>query len=194
MTTTFASNRHAVSIFVAAVFLSGCGGMQPPMGAPSFSAQSASRHQTFGYTGKEQTFKVPAGVKMITVDARGAGGGGAPASGHHGGWGGRVTAELPVTSGESLAVFVGGSPDGAAGGYNGGGKGIRHMVSGGYTTSYGGGGATDIRENGRSLKDRVLVAGGGGGLGDGGALGVGGSGGSGGGKIAGRGAKGRGSR
>jgi len=49
----------------------------------------------------------------------------------------------------------------SGGGYNGGGSGL---TSTGYINSYGGGGAADIREGGSALKDRIFVAGGGGGL------------------------------
>jgi hypothetical protein len=190
---TYTLSRFALSTSLAAAFLAGCGGSLAP-GGPSVSSQARSQERTFGYTGKEQTFKVPVGVKLITVVARGAGGGGAYNSTHQGGRGGRVAAELPVAPGESLAIFVGGSTDGPSGGYNGGGKGFGYTLSGSYLSSYGGGGATDIRENGSALKDRILVAGGGGGLGDGGDVGIGGSGGPGGGKVAGDGAKGGGSK
>jgi hypothetical protein len=71
-----------------------------------------------------------------------------------------VFVELPVVPGERLAIFVGGTPSGPAGGYNGGGSGVA-STSGysGYFDSYGGGGATDIREGGSALRDRILVAG-----------------------------------
>jgi hypothetical protein len=190
---SFDFSRYVLANCVAAAMLAACGGSQLPMGAPSVIGEAQSHHQTFDYTGKKQTFKVPAGVKLITVDARGAAGGGSY-SGHQGGLGGRVTAELPVTPGESLTIFVGGSTDGASGGYNGGGRGISFTLSGSNVISYGGGGATDIRESGTALNDRILVAGGGGGLGNGEFAGVGGSGGLGGGEVAGNGAEGEGSK
>jgi hypothetical protein len=193
---TFAPNRCALSLGAAAALLAGCNVSQPLVGARNVISAAQSHQQTFDYTGKEQTFKVPAGVKLITVDALGAAGGG-NYSGHQGGLGGRITAELPVTPGESLGIFVGGSTDGPSGGYNGGGEGRSFTVSGYLITSYGGGGATDIRESGTALKDRILVAGGGGGLGSGGDLsggGVGGDGGLGGGEVAGNGANGAGSK
>jgi hypothetical protein len=64
-------------------------------------------------------------------------------------YGGQTTATIPVTAGETLAVFVGG--------------------------------ASDVREGGNVLSNRVVVAGGGGG---GGAGGGGGNGGNGGGLVA----------
>lgn len=66
----FALSRYSVSIAAAPALLAACGGMQPPMGAPSVIAEAQSHHQTFDYTGKKQTFKVPAGVKLITVAER----------------------------------------------------------------------------------------------------------------------------
>jgi hypothetical protein len=189
----FAISRDTVSVATAAGLLAACNGIQPLVGAPNVISAAQSHHQTFDYTGKEQTFKVPAGVKLITVDALGAAGGG-NYSGLQGGMGGRTTAELPVTPGESLALFVGGSTNGASGGYNGGGEGVSFTFSGYPFTSYGGGGATDIRESGTALKDRILVAGGGGGLGSVVQNNDGGDGGLGGGKVAGNGANGAGSK
>jgi hypothetical protein len=185
-------NRHALCSCVAAVMLAGCAGSPALLNTPDTTGieQVLAHHLTFHYTGSAQTFKVPAGVKLIGVDARGAAGGRAPASGKDGGRGGRVVAELPVVPGERLAIFVAGVGNGAGGGYNGGGSGM----GSGSLVSYGGGGATDIREDGSALKDRILIAGGGGGRGSGGYLGAGGSGGQGGGKIAGNGENGSGSK
>ena len=114
---------------------------------------------TFTYTGAKQSFKVPAGVTRITIVASGANG----ASGYGfryskytapGGPGGRVKATIAVTPGERLAIFVGGS--GGDGGFNGGGE---------SSQAYGGigGGASDVRQRGDGMADRVVVAGGGGG-------------------------------
>ena len=123
---------------------------------------------TFSYTGREQTYTVPAGVSSLQVQAVGANGGVPP-----GGTGGMVIGELSVgaglaiTPGEALYVAVGGTASGSNGGFNGGGNGI----DGGS----GGGGATDVRTcsptstscaNGvSSLLTRLIVAGGGGGAG-----------------------------
>jgi hypothetical protein len=148
----------------------------------------------FEYAGSEQTFKVPAGVTLIKVDARGGGGGGTPNSyGEDGGRGGRVLAELPVVPRERLAIFVGGTANGIYGGYNGGGDGKILTTRSFYGTSYGGGGATDIREGGTALEDRILVAGGGGGLG-GATNGAAGGGGEGGFRTARNGESGEGNR
>lgn len=107
---------------------------------------------TFNYTGAAQSWTVPAGVTSVEVLAYGAqGGGNAWAAG---GLGGSAAATIPVTPGETLYLYVGGS--GILGGFNGGGS-----CSGG--TICGGGGASDVRRGGAELSNRVVVAGGGGG-------------------------------
>jgi hypothetical protein len=125
---------------------------------------------TYGSTGAEQTFTVPAGVGSVQVSAIGAAG--APSfGGASGGRGAQVTGTLAgLAAGETLYVEVGGTPThtGACflagrciGGFNGGG-----------TSSYGGGGggASDVRTvsstQPNSLESRLLVAGGGGGGGE----------------------------
>jgi hypothetical protein len=163
-------NRYALAIGAAAALLAGCGGSQPPIAAPGVMVQNhainvtmATQHETFNYTGAEQSFKVPAAVTRIDVDARGAAG-----TGHKPGYigspgnGGRVTATIPVQAGQTLDVFVGGKGSGETGGFNGGGNG-----GGGSACSYGsgGGGASDVRQHGDTLSDRILVAGAGGGVG-----------------------------
>jgi hypothetical protein len=172
--------RYALCIGIAAGMLAGCGGSQSLIGglrATALSADSLPYNKTFHFTGKKQLFVVPAGVKWLTVVALGAAG-----RLKEKGRGGRVFAEILVVGGERLGIFVGGEATSVNGGYNGGGL-------GGYSgdgQSYGGGGATDIREGGDSLHDRILVAGGGGGEGEYAWRGCGGGGG-GGGRIAGTG-------
>ena len=155
------------TIGAAAALLAGCGGSQPPLGAPGAMPQNTAAHgsKTFNYFGSEQHFKVPRGVTQLTVTARGASG---PygATGSYctviGGLGGVVKATIPVTPGETLAVFVGGEGTIGAvcgsqygngnGGFNGGGDGGRA----GYNYyGDGGGGASDVRERGSALSDRV---------------------------------------
>ncbi len=113
------------------------------------------------YTGGISTWTVPCGVTSINITAYGAQGGngatgGNNATGGFGGLGGAVQATMSVTPGQVLNIFVGGAGTQPTGGFNGGGN-------GGSTNAGGGGGATDIRINGTSLNERVLVAGGGGG-------------------------------
>ena len=154
--------RLALAISVGTTLLAGCGGLQPRIGAPGAATDrgdSLPYHKTFRYTGAEQFFVVPKGVTSITVVARGAVGG---LSG--GGLGGRVYAMVPVVPKETLAIFVGGRGSKGGGGFNGGGSG--GWVAGTYNYGGGGGGASDVRERGEGLSNRILVAGGGGGQGD----------------------------
>ena len=121
--------------------------------APSALEAASGNTQVFTFAGASQTFVVPAGVTQITVDARG-GAGGQP-SGFGSGLGGRVRATIPVTAGETLIVNVGGtgaSGTPGVGGFNGGGQG------GAGGTSWGGGGASDVRR----ASTRLVIAGGGG--------------------------------
>jgi Glycine rich protein len=119
------------------------------------TAESAT-HQTFSYTGAAQTFTVPAGVTLVTVDAVGAAGGSA---GGTAGLGEEIQATLTVTPGDVLNVFVGGT---GGNGFGGGSSGF----NGGGIGKGGGGGASDIRIGGTTITPtdyRVIVAGGGGG-------------------------------
>jgi len=140
-----------------------------PIADKTYYAQSQSQiiTQTFNVTFGVQTFVVPAGVTSIQVDARGARGARyrndtryAAEPGH----GGRVQATMNVTPGQVLYIYVGQAGQAAdgyshnSGGYNGGGNVALDFYQGGA-----GGGATDIRLNGQTLLNRVLVAGGGGG-------------------------------
>ena len=189
-------SRHVFGICAAAAMLAACSGSQPPIGAVATSTQNVtpSSHQTFDYTGQRQTFTVPANVKWLTVDALGASG----ASGAflrradtEGANGGRVYAVIPVTPGERLAVFVGGEGSEMSAGFNGGGNGGGASYDC-YCYGYGGGGASDIRQGGDKLHDRILVVGGGGGQGGRGSNSSshGGSGGEGGASIGGAGGPG----
>jgi Glycine rich protein len=151
---------------IATALLAGCGGSQPPIGAPgvaTYPGDSLPYHKTFNYTGAEQTFTVPAGLRKLTVVAVGARGGANEYSETQDSQalGGRVRAIIPVTPGEKLVVFVGGQGSQPAGGFNGGGNGAGQQGSRQF--SYGGGGASDVRQDGNTLNDRILVAGGGGG-------------------------------
>ena len=123
-----------------------------------FNKSEAQITKNFGATQSPQTFTVPAGVSTIHVDAYGAWGGNG-SNGGVGGYAGEVTADLAVTSGQVLTIYVGTQGFPSEGGYNGGGMAV------GIGASYGGsgGGASDIRIGGTGLANRVLVAGGGGG-------------------------------
>lgn len=151
-------------------------------GAQTFTVAAAGGSQIFDFTGSSVNFTVPVGVTAVTIDAFGAQGGqGANAASGNGvgGPGGRVVATLPVTAGEVLTVFVGGqggnASTGVAGtaGFNGGAAGGAQGDAGG-----GGGGASDVRQGGTALANRIVVAGGGGGGGGSGNGGLGGRGGT----------------
>ncbi len=102
--------------------------------------------QTFYYTGGVQYIAVPSTATQATITAAG---------GSAGDGGGAVTATVPLTPGETLAIYVGGS--GGNGGYNGGGS------SGGDGCNSPGAGASDVREGGTGLANRIVVGGGAGG-------------------------------
>jgi Glycine rich protein len=122
--------------------------------------EAGAANQSFTSDG---TFVVPSGVTTISVTLTGAAGGSCLQFGSGGaaGRGAIVTADLPVTPGSTLNIFVGSRGTNASngsvvnGGANGGGNG------GGQGS--GGGGATDIRSGGSALPNRIAVAGGGGG-------------------------------
>lgn len=104
-----------------------------------------SQNVPFSYTGAVQTWTVPSGVCNITIECWGAQG-----QGGNGGLGGYARGSLTVTPGQVLNIYVGGQN-----GYNGGGAGHAN-------TPRNGGGASDVRINGQTLTDRIIVAGGGG--------------------------------
>ncbi len=131
-----------------------------------WNQSSIAQVTTLSYTGAVQTFTVPAGVTVISVDMQGAKGGANYFGYSQGGNGGRVQALLAVTGGQVLQVYVGGAGNtgptcciyGVAGGFNGGGASQ-------YYYSGSGGGATDIRTTAGALASRLIVAGAGGGAG-----------------------------
>jgi hypothetical protein len=123
---------------------------------------------TFKSTGKEQEFKVPAGVTSVHVAAIGSEGG-KTASSAPGGLGGVASGDLTVVPGQVLYVEVGGVPFNG-GGLSGSEEGENPL---GFADGGSGGGASDVRTvsigaepspgNEGSLKSRLLVAAGGGG-------------------------------
>jgi Glycine rich protein len=121
--------RYALGAVVMVAVLTGCSGTQPPMASPSAvdPPRKTKQSQTFVLTYAEQTFVVPTGVTRVTITASGASGGASAYESGVSGLGGWVRATIPVTPGESLAVFVGGqgyrsySSSSGLGGFNGGG-------------------------------------------------------------------------
>ncbi len=131
-----------------------------PVASPAGAVTTA----TFLYTGAQQKFVVPAGVRSVHVLAVGGRGGNGVAPG---GASAEVSGDLEVFPGQTLYVEVGGTGTEAssatiARAFNGG-------DYGGQGTA-GGGGASDVRLKPRpepdtpaSLFSRLIVAGGGGG-------------------------------
>jgi len=154
--------RYALGTCAATAMLAGCGGHTGGSALPAVPAVTSDgdlpHHHSFYYTGNAQSFVVPERVHHIDIVVRGAAGFGFPGAQSRGGRGARVHATIPVQPGERLYIFVGGEGTrGGRGGFNGGGD-------AGYSSSpgYGGGGASDVRARGDVLRDRILVAGGGG--------------------------------
>lgn len=133
----------------------------------SCSPLFAQETTTYNYTGAVQTYTVPEGITSVQVEVWGAQGQELTIEdfdGSVGGLGGYAFGELAVTAGEVLYIYVGGTGTDGAGGFNGGGTGgfgIPGDLGGGYAGS--GGGASDIRQGGSELENRVIVGGGGGG-------------------------------
>ncbi len=120
--------------------------------------------ETFVYTGSTQYFTVPNSVTSIDVEAYGAqGGDGIVGSGGLGGY--VMATSVPVQSGTTYEVIVGGigaNGNGGSGGWNGGASGGGGSSCGSYGGG-GGGGASDVRTYGGGLYTRLVVAAGGGG-------------------------------
>ena len=125
----------------------------------------------FNYTGTVQTFIVPYGVFTIQSTLIGASGGNSIYS--KGGNSIKVSADIIVTPGTIIYIYIGGKgidsnsniSDTLVGGFNGGGSGGRDNKIGQIANGAGGGGATDIRIGGTKLSNRIIVSGGGGGAG-----------------------------
>lgn len=174
--------RDSIRTLVIGISL---GALLLPAAQPILAAEPVE--VVFDYTGSAQSFVAPSQVTSIHVVLVGAPGGagrcgGCSASDAAAGSGARVSADLPVSPGDSLIVMVGGVGHSGSiltapafnGGARGGGEGGPEASSGG-----GGGGASDIRTISPAmpgtLGSRLVVAGGGGGGGGGSDSGTGGS-------------------
>jgi hypothetical protein len=145
--------------------------------AAGTSAGAASVEKSFEDDG-EHEWVVPEDICSVWVEAWGAAGGDSIdeneglTTATPGGDGGRASAHIAVTPGETLWVNVGERGGDAhvslpgEGGFNGGGDGGGASSDEGAAGG-GGGGASDVRQGGDDLEDRVVVAGGGGGAGGG---------------------------
>ena len=150
--------------------------------APAVAAGTVTAiapEQTFMSTGQQQTYVVPAGVRLVTVDVQGAWGGGwGGGSGHYqtvlGQNGAAWEGLLAVKPGQRLYVEVG-SNGSANGGTTFGGGGAAGSPDPEGAEAASGGGASDIRTcsevasscpgGGSSADSRLIVAGGSGGNG-----------------------------
>ncbi|HEY6762096.1 MAG TPA: glycine-rich protein [Baekduia sp.] len=133
-------------------------------------------------TAGQYGFTVPPGITSIHVHAVGAAGSPGGQSAQQltaGGRGADVVADLAVSPGAALSVFVGGTGTCAtnrpavSGGFNGGGI-VWACGAADGSVGGGGGGASDVRTIASDLSSRVVVAGGGGGGGSGADGGAGG--------------------
>jgi len=120
----------------------------------SYTVMVSKHSQTFSSTGAAQPFTVPSGITSVFVDVQGAAGD-SPDLSYPGGPGGRVLGVLGVQPAEVLNLYVGSLT------FNGAGE--PGAICDGYSTAGAGGGASDIRQGGTDLLNRVVVAGGGGG-------------------------------
>ena len=121
---------------------------------------SQTQTVNFVYTGAVQTWIVPACVYNVTITAAGAKGGGS-----NGGNGAVITGIVAVTPGQTLNIYCGGMgiQGNNSGGWNGGGTGWASTNGNTSYSSWGGGGASDVRIGGTALANRVIVGGAGGG-------------------------------
>ena len=157
------SRLRSATLIVPAVAVAMAAVVAP---APQVQAQVPPPPFTFEYTARAQTWTVPPGVTQAMFDVYGASGGDLNFNIGPGGAGGRATATLLVTPGDTITIVVGGAGGNVdacqdsppVGGFNGGGDGGNSVCDGAA-----GGGASDVRIGGTELADRVLVAGGGGG-------------------------------
>jgi hypothetical protein len=163
---------RSIAVLAALGLVSGCGAAvttTPTINGESLMVPRLAHTHTFSFTGKPQTFRVPAGVTKLTIEALGAAGGWGVPRKLVSARGGYVSATIPVKSGEELVIYVGGAGGIASqsapglGGYNGGGDGKTSADKKGGAG--GGGGASDVRQGGTELRNRVLVGAGGGGAG-----------------------------
>ena len=110
----------------------------------------------FKYTGDSQKLTIPV-TGVYQIETWGASGGGTD---RMKGFGGYTSATALLTKDDVAYIYVGGeglTGNNQNGGFNGGGK----SGSGDISIAGSGGGASDIRLNGKAFTDRIIVAGGG---------------------------------
>lgn len=142
-------------------------------GSNTVTVTATGTRVEFAYTGTVNVpWVVPDGVTQVKVECWGAEGGGSSQGATGGGLGGYASAIRSVTPGETLYINVGGRGGNGSSvassaaysalntaGFNGGGAGVW-----GNSTNWsgGGGGASDVRQFGTALANRVVIGGGGG--------------------------------
>ena len=120
----------------------------------------------YSYKGDYEKFIAPY-TGTYKMELWGASGGNPTSDQYPLGAGAYTSGEINLTKDQELYVYVGSMSTSATGGYNGGGNGYGYEN---YGMGYGGGGATDIRvvsgnwNDAESLRSRIMVAAGGGGL------------------------------
>ena len=155
---TLGRKAKLISVTLALAGLVGLSIQAPSMAVsatPNAACLDGTCWVTFDYTGDYSTWTPPSGITNLHFDVFGAQGG------RTGGKGGQVSGDF-VTVPTSLYIYVGGaggSGNSTAGGFNGGGA-----AGSGHADQGSGGGASDIRAS-TAVSDRLIVAGGGGGMG-----------------------------
>ena len=136
----------------------------PPGPCDGVTLADATQKKVFTFTGSDETWEVPAGVKCILVLLWGAGGGGGGTNdggccGGDGGGGAGVEATFTVTPGEKLTVMVGQGMQFSVNnwGYGGG------ATGGGQASQRKGGSGGGFSRIDREGSTPIAVAGGGGG-------------------------------
>lgn len=126
--------------------------------------------KTFSFTGAFQTFVVPAGINLLTIESWGAMGGAAGGvSPIAPGKGGYAKGVFAVTPGQILHIAVGGQGKAGASNNNAGAQGWNSGAAGGKghgTNGWGGGAGgdqSDVRYPGTAITDQLITAPGGGG-------------------------------
>ncbi len=157
----------AGAAIATSIAVGGFGLLAGAWAAPSQGCSRSAGTVTCTYTSGSNPFKVRGGIFTIHVVAVGGAGGGPG-----GGQGARVEGDLAVVRGTTLYAVVGGNGTGIQPGSNGGGQaGLTDACAGNPTSpgclpaGWAGGGASDLRTSPNDLSSRVLVAGGGGGVG-----------------------------
>jgi hypothetical protein len=117
---------------------------------------------TFSFTGSVQSWTVPSRVQAVQVECYGAG-----TSTANGGYSKGV---VPVSPGDTLYLYVGGSNSGVDGGWPNGGDGGSKNYDNGYSSGTmegaGGAGSSDVRLNVDQRESTIVSAGGAGGQGN----------------------------